>query len=115
MKCFDDWFVILRPVILTPYGLSGVLTGHSYKASHSVSRRILNEWCHFYPIKFQGEEDGGRDVPQDEDGLEDGLPAVVDVLVGKLFTKAPFTREQFSRGPLLNCSMVVKFYKMYHM
>ncbi|XP_071789483.1 mediator of RNA polymerase II transcription subunit 13-like isoform X2 [Asterias amurensis] len=69
-------------VILTPYGLSGVLTGHSYKASHSVSRRILNEWCHFYPIKFQGEEDGGRDVPQDEDGLEDGLPAVVDVLVG---------------------------------
>ena len=25
---------------------------------------------------------------------------------------APFTRDQFSKGPLLNRSMVVKFYKM---
>ena len=27
----------------------------------------------------------------------------------------PWVREQFSKGPLLNCSMVVKFYKMYLM
>ncbi|XP_038059919.1 mediator of RNA polymerase II transcription subunit 13-like isoform X2 [Patiria miniata] len=68
-------------VILTPYGLSGVLTGQSYKANHSVSRRILNEWRHFYPIKFLGEQEEGRDTPPDEEGQEEGLPAVVDVLV----------------------------------
>ena len=27
----------------------------------------------------------------------------------------PFTGEQFSKGPMLNCSMVVKYYKMYLM
>ena len=32
-----------------------------------------------------------------------------------LDAKAPFTQEQFSKGPLLKCSMVVRFYKKMHL
>ena len=36
-----------------------------------------------------------------------------DQAVWNLQPKVPFTREQFSKGPMLNCNTVVKFYKMY--
>ncbi|RWS28447.1 Mediator of RNA polymerase II transcription subunit 13-like protein [Leptotrombidium deliense] len=39
-------------VILSPYGLSGFLTGQSYKDSDPVVQRLLKEWKKFYPVNF---------------------------------------------------------------
>ena len=39
----------------------------------------------------------------------------ISIVHHRFTSKAPFTPEQFSKGPLLNCNMVVKFYKMYLM
>ncbi len=89
-------------MVLVPYGMSGVLTGHSYKASHQQAQKVINEWKHFYPVvpeeikkEPSSGEDGNEEQPKEEkekeppplhwgqDLGEDALPAVVEVMVGK--------------------------------
>jgi mediator of RNA polymerase II transcription subunit 13 len=62
-------------VILAPFGLSGILTGQTFKAMDSQTHRLLEEWRQFYPIntKYLGREAN--------DGLP--LPPAVEVIVGK--------------------------------
>ncbi|KAJ3605431.1 hypothetical protein NHX12_027478, partial [Muraenolepis orangiensis] len=37
-------------VILSPYGLSGTLTGQAYKMSDPAVRKLMEEWSYFYPM-----------------------------------------------------------------
>ena len=59
-------------VILAPYGLAGVLTGHVYKASDYDIHRMLEEWRQFYILK---------DPVLNSDG--ECVPPVVEVIVGE--------------------------------
>ena len=61
-------------VILAPYGLAGVLTGHVYKASDYDIHRMLEEWRQFYIL---------RDPVANNDG--ECVPPVVEVIVGELY------------------------------
>ena len=61
-------------VILAPYGLSGTLTGQTYRDSDQTTRKHLEEWKQFYPVSL--EEGRENDINQ--------LPNLVEVIVGKL-------------------------------
>ncbi|XP_041456106.1 mediator of RNA polymerase II transcription subunit 13-like isoform X2 [Lytechinus variegatus] len=103
------------PVILSPYGLSGFLTGQAYKATHQVAQRILFEWQCFYPIKLQKTPKGERDRHHHhhhhhhhqhhhtqhhphhyhpgyrEEEEDNTIPAVVEVHVGSYLTDGYLT------------------------
>ena len=59
-------------VLLAPYGLSGLLTGHSYPDSDPRTQKFLDDWKRFYCL------------PKANEGMDDTslLPSVVEVLVG---------------------------------
>ncbi|XP_050718290.1 mediator of RNA polymerase II transcription subunit 13-like isoform X3 [Eriocheir sinensis] len=61
------------PVILGPYGLSGTLTGVSYRHSEPSIQKLLDEWRQFFPVETK--------APPTE-SLEPPLPAAVEVIVG---------------------------------
>ncbi|CAJ0935826.1 unnamed protein product [Ranitomeya imitator] len=66
-------------VILSPYGLSGTLTGHAYKTSDPTTRRLLEEWRPFYPTVLSAR----KDQREDQEMLyDDDFPAAVEVIVG---------------------------------
>ncbi|XP_059483783.1 mediator of RNA polymerase II transcription subunit 13-like isoform X2 [Neocloeon triangulifer] len=60
-------------VILAPFGMSGILTGQTFKTSDSYTRKLIEEWRQFYPInsKYLNREPG--------DNLP--LPLAVEVIV----------------------------------
>ncbi|KAM9329372.1 mediator of RNA polymerase II transcription subunit 13-like [Gastrophryne carolinensis] len=66
-------------VILSPYGLSGTLTGHAYKTSDPTTRKLLEEWRPFYPtvLSARKEQHEDQEMLYDED-----FPAAVEVIVG---------------------------------
>ncbi|XP_076344543.1 mediator of RNA polymerase II transcription subunit 13-like isoform X2 [Tachypleus tridentatus] len=71
------------PVILSPYGMAGTLTGQSYKETDSGSQRLLGEWRQFYPLinKDQSSKDHSND--------DDALPCAVEVTVGGVKMRYP--------------------------
>ncbi|KAK3084678.1 hypothetical protein FSP39_017312 [Pinctada imbricata] len=66
------------PVILVPYGLSGNLTGNSYKESDQSANKILREWLQFYPVEMM-----------DKEGDAHKVPPLVEVLVAGVRMKYP--------------------------
>ena len=60
-------------MILAPYGLNGTLTGQTYRDSDHATRKHLDEWKQFYPVRT--EEVRENDINQ--------LPNLVEVIVGK--------------------------------
>lgn len=62
-------------MILGPYGLSGTLTGVSYRHSEPSIQKLLDEWRQFFPVETK--------APPTE-SLEPPLPAAVEVIVGEL-------------------------------
>jgi len=68
-------------VILAPFGMSGILTGQTYKASDGYTRKLIDEWRQFYPInsKYLNREPG--DGPP--------LPPAVEVIVGGVKMRYP--------------------------
>lgn len=79
MDSHPNKFIVLKliiffPVILGPYGLSGTLTGVSYRHSEPSIQKLLEEWRQFFPVETK--------VPP-TDSLEPALPAAVEVIVGK--------------------------------
>uniref|UniRef100_A0A8C7UM93 Mediator of RNA polymerase II transcription subunit 13 n=1 Tax=Oncorhynchus mykiss TaxID=8022 RepID=A0A8C7UM93_ONCMY len=60
-------------VILSPYGLSGSLTGQAYKMSDQAVRKLMEEWSYFYPMVLQE----GTDLPFDPNSH-----VAVEVIVG---------------------------------
>lgn len=59
-------------VILAPYGLAGVITGHTYRESDPNTQRLLDDWRQLYVL---------RDA--DLDGCS-RMPPAVEVVVGTL-------------------------------
>ncbi|XP_063769367.1 mediator of RNA polymerase II transcription subunit 13-like isoform X2 [Pseudophryne corroboree] len=66
-------------VILSPYGLSGTLTGHAYKTSDPTTRKLLEEWRPFYPTVLSARKEAREDQ---ETLYDDDFPAAVEVIVG---------------------------------
>ncbi|CAL8388060.1 unnamed protein product [Boreogadus saida] len=58
-------------VILSPYGLSGTLTGQAYKMSDPAVRKLMEEWSYFYPMVLRRVEEergsGGGDLEKDRE------------------------------------------------
>lgn len=59
-------------MILAPYGLNGTMTGVTYRTTDPTTRKHLDEWKQFYPIKL---DDAKDDLNK--------LPNLVEVIVGK--------------------------------
>ncbi|CAL1569307.1 unnamed protein product [Knipowitschia caucasica] len=62
-------------VILSPYGLRGVLTGQAFKMSDPATRKLMEEWSFFYPTVLR-ETEGERANDQALDHM------AVEVVVG---------------------------------
>uniref|UniRef100_A0A673H5R3 Mediator of RNA polymerase II transcription subunit 13 n=1 Tax=Sinocyclocheilus rhinocerous TaxID=307959 RepID=A0A673H5R3_9TELE len=68
-------------VILSPYGLSGTLTGQSFKLSDPPTQKLIEEWKQFYPIGPKTKE-VTDDKMVDLDWEDDSLAAVEVVVAG---------------------------------
>lgn len=71
-------------MILSPYGLSGSLTGQSFKLSDPPTQKLIEEWKQFYPIGPNTKE--VTDDKMDDLDWEDDSLAAVEVVVGKTET-----------------------------
>lgn len=70
-------------VILSPYGLSGTLTGQSYKMSDLATRKLMEEWSYFYPIVLQQREGGAEKEAEDKNqSYDSSCHVAVEVIVG---------------------------------
>ena len=71
-------FVMVFPllVVLAPYGLSGMLTGVTYKDMDLTTQHLLEQWRQFYVLKDNVRD--GQDPSR--------IPPAVEVVVGKYFT-----------------------------
>jgi len=65
------------PVILAPFGLNGIMTGVTYRDSDVSTRKQVEDWNRFYPVKLEE----GRDNDHHK------LPNMVEVIVGKCVKK----------------------------
>lgn len=83
--------LLFFPVILSPYGLSGTLTGQSFKLSDPPTQKLIEEWKQFYPINPNTKETLEDKV--DDLDWEDDSMAAVEVLVGK--TKYQYKTHYF--------------------
>lgn len=74
----------LSAVILSPYGLSGTLTGQSYKMSDPATRKLMEEWSYFYPIVLQ-QRDGSaeKEVEDKNQSYDSSCHVAVEVIVGR--------------------------------
>lgn len=70
-------------MILSPYGLSGTLTGQAYKMSDPAARKLMEEWSYFYPMVLQQKEGGGEKEKEDTSQAYDrNCHVAVEVIVG---------------------------------
>ena len=87
MRLTVSLFLSLPPVILSPFGLNGTLTGQSFKLSDPPTQKLIEEWNQFYPISPSSKDKDKQGSPsedkmEDMDWEDDSL-AAVEVLVGK--------------------------------
>lgn len=94
-------------VIISPYGLAGVVTGQTFKDGDASVQKLLTEWEKFYPLRQFNEKSGqtgkyqaaGNSAPsysvdyddsasKSESSLE-SLPSVVEVNVAGVKMKYP--------------------------
>lgn len=70
-------------VVLSPYGLSGALTGQAYKMSDPAARKLMEDWSYFYPMVLPQKE-GSGEKNQKEAGrtFDCSSHVAVDVIVG---------------------------------
>lgn len=70
-------------VILSPYGLSGTLTGQAFKMSDPAARKLMEEWSYFYPIVLQQKEGSGeKETEQNSHASDQNCHVAVEVIVG---------------------------------
>lgn len=50
-------------VILAPYGISATLTGISYRLTDSMTQKLIDDWCAFYPLNSVLMTDSLGDLP----------------------------------------------------
>lgn len=76
---------LLHPsaVILSPYGLSGTLTGQAYKMSDPAVRKLMEDWSYFYPMVLQQKEGSGEKEKEEASQAYDrNCHVAVEVIVG---------------------------------
>lgn len=84
----------LSAVILSPYGLSGTLTGQFYKMSDPATRKLMEEWSYFYPIVLQQREGSAeREAGDKNQTYDSSCHVAVEVIVGM---QKVFALEQHS-------------------
>lgn len=88
MKCFAHSLtasVLCLPsaVILSPYGLSGTLTGQAFKMSDPATRKLMEEWSYFYPTVLQQKEGGAeKEAVEKSHAYDRNCHVAVEVVVG---------------------------------
>ena len=71
-------------MILSPYGLSGTLTGQAYKMSDPAVRKLMEDWSYFYPMVLQQKEGGGeKEKEETSQAFGRNSHVAVEVIVGK--------------------------------
>lgn len=77
------FYVLPSAVILSPYGLSGTLTGQAFKMSDPATRKLMEEWSYFYPIVLQQKEGGAEKEAEEKSHAYDrNCHVAVEVVVG---------------------------------
>lgn len=75
--------IVSPAVILSPYGLSGTLTGQAFKMSDPAVRKLMEEWSYFYPMVLQPKEGGGEKEKDDAgQACDRNCHVAVEVIVG---------------------------------
>lgn len=73
----------LSAVILSPYGLSGTLTGQAYKMSDPAARKLMEEWSYFYPMVLkQTEGSGEKEKEEASRNYDHSCHVAAEVIVG---------------------------------
>ncbi|XP_061590092.1 mediator of RNA polymerase II transcription subunit 13-like isoform X2 [Cololabis saira] len=88
-------------VILSPYGLSGTLTGQAFKMSDPAARKLMEEWSYFYPMVIQHKE-GSVEKEKEEAGrvYDRSSHAAVEVIVGGVRMTYPAAFVLITHGDL---------------
>lgn len=78
-----DRSALVCAVILSPYGLSGTLTGQAFKMSDPAARKLIEEWSYFYPMVLpQKEGSGEKEQKEAGQAYDRSSHVAVDVIVG---------------------------------
>ncbi|XP_057674816.1 mediator of RNA polymerase II transcription subunit 13-like isoform X1 [Corythoichthys intestinalis] len=85
-------------VILSPYGLSGTLTGQAYKMSDPAARKLMEEWSYFYPMVLRRKEGSGEE--NDEPADDRNAQVAVEVVVGGVRMTYPAALVLIAQGHL---------------
>ncbi|XP_029108438.1 mediator of RNA polymerase II transcription subunit 13-like isoform X3 [Scleropages formosus] len=89
-------------VILSPYGLAGTLTGQAYRMRDPAVRKLIEEWCYFYPTALR-RRGGERDDEGDDGTNGPGDPhghVAVEVIVGGVRMIYPAAFVLITQGDL---------------
>ncbi|KAK2819186.1 hypothetical protein Q5P01_024747 [Channa striata] len=88
-------------VILSPYGLSGTLTGQAYKMSDPAARKLMEEWSYFYPMVLQQREGSGeKDKEEASQAYDHNCHVAVEVIVGGVRMTYPAAFVLIAQGDL---------------
>ncbi|XP_017263346.1 mediator of RNA polymerase II transcription subunit 13-like isoform X1 [Kryptolebias marmoratus] len=88
-------------VVLSPYGLSGTLTGQAYKMSDPAARKLMEDWSYFYPMVLQQKEGGGeKDQKEAGQAFDCSSHVAVDVVVGGVRMTYPAAFVLIAQGDL---------------
>ncbi|XP_039856881.1 mediator of RNA polymerase II transcription subunit 13-like isoform X2 [Simochromis diagramma] len=88
-------------VILSPYGLSGTLTGQAYKMSDPAVRKLMEEWSYFYPMVLQQKEGGGeKEKEETSQAYDRNSHVAVEVVVGGVRMTYPSAFVLIAQGDL---------------
>lgn len=83
-------------VVLSPYGLSGTLTGQAYKMSDPAVRKLMEDWSYFYPMVLpQKEGSGEKDQKETGPAFDRSSHVAVDVIVGTVKIQSTVTNMFF--------------------
>uniref|UniRef100_A0A672ZI84 Mediator of RNA polymerase II transcription subunit 13 n=1 Tax=Sphaeramia orbicularis TaxID=375764 RepID=A0A672ZI84_9TELE len=87
-------------VVLSPYGLSGTLTGQAYKMSDPAARKLMEEWSYFYPMVLQQKEGGGEKEKDTGQAYDRNCHVAVEVIVGGVRMTYPAAFVLIAQGDL---------------